>query len=83
MSFHFKLVRLRLTLPSCLLQPDMKTGKVDLGIDSSNGRNIGSGVTKDSSIVLCYEIGFIFSCIMRLMIVDLFKALVLWNDLLI
>ena len=33
----------------------MKTGKVDLGIDSGNSRNIGSGVTKDSSIALCCE----------------------------
>ena len=62
---------------SCLLQPDMKTGKVDLGLDSGNGRNIGRGVTEDSSIALCYKIGFMFSCIMRLMILDLFKATVL------
>ena len=53
----------------------MKTGKVDLGIDSGNRRNMGSGVTKDSSVALCYEIGFMFSCIMRLMILDLFNAL--------
>ena len=77
MSFRFKLVRLRLTLPSCLLQPDVKTGKVDLGIDSGNRKSIGSGVTKDSSM------GFMFSCIMKLMILDLFKASMLWNDLLI
>ena len=83
MSFHLKLVRLKLTLPSCQLQPDVKTGKVDLGIDSSNGKNIGSGVTEDSSIALCHEMGFMFSCIMRFMILDLFKASMLWNDLLI
>ena len=61
----------------------MKTGKVDLGLDSGNGRNIGSGVIEDSSIALCYEIGFTFSCLMRLMLLDLFKASMLWNDLLI
>ena len=83
MSFRFKLVRLRLTLPSCLLQPDVKTGKVDLGIDSGNRKSIGSGVTKDSSIALCHEMGFMFSCIMKLTILDLFKASMLWNDLLI
>ena len=61
----------------------MKTGKVELGIDSGNRRNIGCGVTKDSSVALCYEIGYMFSCIMRLMILDLFKASMLWKDLLI